>query len=203
MYFVRKRTFYFWCGCGRIVGMDKGALFKMAATYLGEAGCVGGSPLEGALEDCVQQAVALALDYTHWDFALERAELPVVKGVVELPPDCLEVRVVEGVQRWRKRGRFLVLQDVLADVLAGVVLWYKSNKLAAGVVLPDAEPFFCEGVALLLAAKAAMRVTSSFNLAGELEKRAYGALYRAKLKEARQGDSNDQLPSFDGVWESI
>lgn len=183
--------------------MDKGALFKMAATYLGEAGCVGGSPLEGALEDCVQQAVALALDYTHWDFALERAELPVVKGVVELPPDCLEVRVVEGVQRWRKRGRFLVLQDVLADVLAGVVLWYKSNKLAAGVVLPDAEPFFCEGVALLLAAKAAMRVTSSFNLAGELEKRAYGALYRAKLKEARQGDSNDQLPSFDGVWESI
>lgn len=180
--------------------MDRGTLYRLAATYLGEAACEDGTPLRVALEDCVQQAVALALDHTHWDFALERLEVAVEEGAVQLPADCLEVREVQGMDRWRKRGRYLVNEG---EPVKRVVLWYKSNRIAQVVELPDEEPFFCEGVALLLAAKAAMRVTNSFNLAGELEKRAYGALYRAKLKEARQQDSNDQTPNVEALWESI
>jgi len=180
--------------------MDKGTLMRLAASYLGEAGCVAGTPMEEALEDCVQHAVSLALDYTHWDFALERAELSVVGGVVELPADCMEVRRVEGMERWRKQGRYLVPVDV---VPVEVVLWYKSSRLADTVMLPDDEPFFCEGVALLLAAKAAPRVSSNFNLSAGLEERAYKAFYRAKLKEARQADSNDQKPSTEELWASI
>lgn len=184
-----------------MVGMDKGTLMRLAASYLGEAGCVAGTPMEEALEDCVQHAVSLALDYTHWDFALERVVVPVVGGVVELPADCLEVRTVEGMERWRKQGRYLVPVGVMPE--EEVVLWYKSSRLQDTVTLPDEEPFFCEGVALLLAAKAAPRVSSNFNLSAGLEERAYRALYRAKLKEARQADSNDQKPSTEELWASI
>lgn len=180
--------------------MDKGTLLRTAAAYLGEAGCVVGTPLEGALEACVQNAIALALDYTHWDFALERAVLPVAGGVAELPADCLEVREVQGLARWRKKGRYVVNDG---EAVEQVVLWYKSSRMADTVTLPDYEPFFCDGVALLLAAKAAPRVSANFNLSAGLEERAYAALYRAKLKEARSADSNDQTPNVESIWAGI
>ena len=180
--------------------MDKGTLLRTAASYLGEAVCIEGTPLEGALEACVQHAISLALDYTHWDFALERAVLPVEDGVVALPADCLEVREVQGMACWRMKGRYIVNEG---EAVESVVLWYKSSKLADTVTLPDYEPFFCEGVALLLAAKAAPRVSANFNLSAGLEERAYAALYRAKLKEARQADSNDQKPDVAALWASI
>ena len=160
-----------------------------------------GTQLEGALDECVQHAVSLALDHTHWDFALERCVLEVeADGVVQLPADCMEIREVSGMDHWRKKGRYLVNEGDPTDT---VTLWYKSSKYADTVTLPDYEPYFCEGVALLLAAKAAPRVTSNFRLSAELEERAMKALYRAKLKEARQADSNDQKPSVEELWESI
>ena len=180
--------------------MDKGTLLRLAASCLGEAGCVQGTPMVEALEDCVQHAVSLALDYTHWDFALEMVVLPMKAGMAMLPADCLEVREVQGMDHWRKKGRWLVNMGLPVE---SVTLWYKSSKLADTVSLPDYEPFFCEGVVLLLAAKAAPRVSSNFNLSAELEQRAYKALYRAKLKEARAAYSNDQKPSTEELWASL
>lgn len=181
-------------------GMDKKALMDAAASLLGEAEVMGGTPtpLYDALEDNVQQAVRLALDYTHWDFALTRAEVPVADGCAELPEDCLEVREVEGVSNWRRAGNRIYAEGVQA-----LVVWYKSGKLAKTLDLPDNEPFFCEGCTLLLAAKAAPRVTGNFNLGVQLEKKAYAALYKAKLKEARSADSNDQKPNTESIWGRI
>lgn len=181
-------------------GMDKKALMDAAASLLGEAEVMSGTPtpLYDALEENVQQAVALALDYTHWDFALERVVLSVVDGLVELPEDCLEVREMEGVSNWRRAGN-----RIYADGVQELVVWYKSGKLAETLNLPDNEPFFCEGCVLMLAAKAAPRVTGNFNLGVQLEKKAYAALYRAKLKEARSADSNDQKPNIESIWGRI
>jgi hypothetical protein len=182
-------------------GMNKNALINAAASLLGEANVSGGTPtpLGEALEDNVKQAVRLALDYTHWDFALERAVCRVVDGCTEeLPEDCLEVREVEGVSNWRRAGN-----RIYADGVQELAVWYKSSKLAETLNLPDNEPFFCEGCVLMLAAKAAPRVTGNFNLGSQLEKKAYESLYRAKLKEARSADSNDQKPNTENIWEHI
>lgn len=182
-------------------GMDKKALMDAAASLLGEAEVMSGTPtpLYDALEDSVHHAVRLALDYTHWDFALERAVCKVEEGCTEeLPADCLEVREVEGVSNWRRAGK-----RIYAEGVQELVVWYKSSKLAETLNLPDNEPFFCEGCVLMLAAKAAPRVTGNFNLGVQLEKKAYAALYRAKLKEARSADSNDQKPNIESIWGRI
>ena len=175
--------------------MDKGRLFRLAASYLGESEVREETPLYAALKGAVQHAVALALDYNHWDFALEYAEVVCDgAGVYALPADALEVREVVGLDRWRVRGRWLVADAAAGQAPVRLGLWYKSSKLADAVALPDTAPLFCEGVALLLAARVAGVVTGRFDMVRELEGRAWRVLYRAKLKEARSVASNDQAP---------
>lgn len=75
-----------------------------------------------------------------------------------------------------------------------MALSYTSSLLAQSVCLPDDEPLFAEACALLLAARLAPRLTGNFQLAERLEQRGREMLYRAKLKDAQQSDSNDQVP---------
>lgn len=177
--------------------MDKGRLFRLAASYLGEGEVREGTPLYAALEGAAQHAVALALDFNAWDFALVRVRLvPEEAGVLRLPADCLEVRVVEGVPSWRVMGRYVVWDEGLP--VEDVVVWYKSSKWADAVCLPDDEPLFCQGVALLLAGMVAAVVSGRADVGGVFEERAREVLYRARLKEARAGYSNDGLPEVYG-----
>ncbi len=176
--------------------MDKGRLFRLAASYLGEGEVKEGSPLYAALEGAAQQAVALALDFNNWDFALVRVVLAVDGESVCLPADCLEVRRVEGVPGWCVMGRRVVWEVPLQ--VQEVVVWYKSSKWADAVCLPDDEPMFCQGVALLLAGMVAAVVTGRVDVAAGFEARGRAMLYRARLKEARAGHSNDALPDVYG-----
>ena len=172
--------------------MDKGSLYRLALAKLGSsAELVPGSPVMAALEDCAQQAVAFALDYSAWDFALKCIALPVVDGQAELPGDCLEVREV-GAARWRKVGRWLEVDAgaALVDVV------YKSREISDMMALPEHEPVWCEACVCLVAAAVAGRVTGNARVGVELEQLGLQLLYRAKLKEARSVSSNDQQPAL-------
>jgi len=175
--------------------MDKGAVYRLAASCLGEAECEVGSPVYSALSEVAQHAIGIALDYSSWSFSLAVVTLYVQEdGSVELPADCLEIRECSW-PSYRLIGRKMYKPD---GVGGGTVrLTYKSSELADTVCLPDYAPLFCEACALLIAAKAAPRVTGRYDLADELEQRAYRMLYRAKLKEARSTNSNDQMPQID------
>ncbi len=172
--------------------MDKGSLFRLALSKLGStAQLVEGSPEFKALEDCAQQAVALALDFNMWDFAQKRVSLPVVDGWAALPGDCIELREV-GARTWRKVGRDIEVHGNTASV--NVV--YKSREISDAMALPDHEPVWCEAVVCLVAAAIAGRVTGNANIGMQLQQMGLGLLYRAKLKEARSVSSNDQQPAF-------
>ena len=174
------------------VQMDKGTLYRLAASYLGEYCVKEDTSVYQALNDVVQHALGLALDYTSWPFALARVTLtPDADGAFALPADCLEIREC-SLPSYEMIGRKLYARNFMEH--ARVTLTYKSSVLADTVCLPDYEPFFCEGCVLLLASKAAPRVTSNMKLAQSLEQEAYGKLYRAKLKIVRSTASNDQDP---------
>lgn len=178
-------------GAGKVDLMDRGSLYRLALARLGTAELVEGSPEWLALEECSQQAVRVALDYSNWRFALKGpVSLPVVAGVAELPEDCLELREVRGSNRWEVYGRRLVVQD---DFVDSVQVVYKSNEVAEAMVLPVHEPLFCEACVCLVAAAVAGRVAGDARLGAELEQLGMQLLYRAKLKEARSVASNDGL----------
>lgn len=172
--------------------MDKGTLYRLAASYLGEYCVKEDTAVHQALNDVAQHAVGLALDYTNWPFALARVTLaPDADGAFPLPADCLEIREC-SLSAYEVIGRKLYAKSGMERAM--VTLTYKSSVLADTLCLPDYEPFFCEGCALLLASKAAPRITSSLKLAQSLEQEAYAKLYRAKLKIVRSTASNDQEP---------
>lgn len=171
--------------------MNQGELYVLAASYLGESVPSDGGAVKQAFDDVVQQCIRLALDYTSWEWANKKVTLPVVNGEVDLPADCLEIKRCSA-NNWEIIGRTLVIQDERKDV----EMVYKSDAWASQLALPDYEPYFCEGVALLLASKAAPRVTANLRLSGEMERMAYEKLYRAKLKLVRSTDSNDQKPKM-------
>lgn len=174
------------------VQMDKGTLYRLAASYLGEYCVKEDTAVHQALNDVAQHAVGLALDYTNWPFALARVTLaPDADGAFPLPADCLEIREC-SLPAYEVIGRKLYAKRSMER--AGITLTYKSSVLADTLCLPDYEPFFCEGCALLLASKAAPRITSNMKLAQSLEQEAYAKLYRAKLKIVRSTASNDQDP---------
>lgn len=174
--------------------MDKGTLYRLALSRLGSsASLVEGTPVFAALEDCAQQSVEFALDYSAWAFA-EKGPLvlPLVDGVAELPGDCLELRGV-SLARWRLVGRRIVSE---VDGASDVTIFYKSREIADTLALPDHEAVWCEACVLLVAAAVAGRVTGNANLGVQLEQQGVQLLYRAKLKEARAVSSNDQQPSL-------
>lgn len=171
--------------------MDKGTFYRLAASYLGESEVKQGTAVARSFDDLSQHVVALALDYTDWQFAHHITTLKADSaGNFLLPIDCLEIRVC-SLASWRVVGR-LIVPTTKTDTCE---IEYKSSIIADTLALPEFEPLFCEGCALLLASKAAPRVTSNFTLAGNLEQAANEKLYRAKLKIARSQASNDQTPN--------
>lgn len=172
--------------------MDKGSLYRLALAKLGSsAELVPGSPVLRALEDCAQQAVAFALDYSAWDFALKHLTLPVVDGWAELPGDCIELREVSA-PTWRKAGRCIKVSNGATSV----DVFYKSREISDSMALPDHEPVWCEAVVCLVAAAVAGRVTGNANVGLQLQQMGTSLLYRAKLKESRSVSSNDQQPAL-------
>lgn len=174
--------------------MDKGTLYRLALSKLGSnAELVEGTPQFEALEECSQQAVAFALDYSAWDFATKGPiSLPLVDGEGVLPGDCLELRSV-GLKNWKKIGR-RIISDNKEDQSADII--YKSREISDTLALPDHEPLWCEAVVTLVAASVAGRVTGLKSAGHDLQQVGMQLLYRASLKEARQVSSNDQEPKL-------
>ncbi len=170
--------------------MDKGDLFNLALSYLGDRAYKAGSPAAIACDAVGQHCIHLALDYARWTFATRRVVLPLVDRACELPTDCLRVQKVE-LPKFGIYGRTVV---DLHGCNKEVVLVYTSDEMAQTVSVPDNEPMFCEAVALLIAAKVAPRIACDLGIAQALEQRAYQQLAQAKYKDAVQVDSNDQMP---------
>lgn len=171
--------------------MDKGTFYRLVLSKLGVSELVEGSPEHKALEECAQHAVARALDYAPWRFALVALELPLVDGFAELPGDCLELRHVFGLTRWEVAGRRIVALEAPGDATSVKVV-YKSSAIADAMTLPRHEVSWCEACVCLAAATVAGRVTGNARMGLELEQLAMQALYKARLKEARAVASNDQ-----------
>ncbi len=174
--------------------MDKGSLFTLALSYLGERAYVAGTPSAEACDAVAQHVIGMALDFYRWSFAQRRVVLDFSSGEALLPSDCLRVLRL-ALDRYERYDDLIVTDDRRAEV----ALVYSSNMMAQAVALPDSQPVFCEGVALLLASKLAPKLTGNFNLASALEQRAYGALDAARHKDAVQVDSNDQRPDVSSV----
>lgn len=176
--------------------MDKGTLYRLALSKLGsKAQLVEGTPEFEALDECAQQAVAFALDYSAWDFAMKGPiTLVLTEGRAVLPGDCIELREV-SLPRWRKVDRYLISENAEAKE-AEIV--YKSREISDAMALPDHEPLFCEACVSLVAGAIAGRVTGNANIGIELTRAGQELLYRARLKEARSTTSNDQQPKKGG-----
>ncbi len=170
--------------------MDRGSLYKLALSYLGIADYVPGSAEEHALRDVEQHTLALASAYTPWRWAQRVATLSLTNGKADLPDDYLELRSC-SLSQWELIGRSIVTSTsaTSADIV------YSSTAWADSLTIPDHQPLFAEGLALLLAAKAAVRISNSHQLAAALEQQANHAFYRAKLAEVRSVRSNDQQPA--------
>ncbi len=174
--------------------MDKGTLYTLALSMLGDRNYVPGTPEAEACDTQAQHVIGLALEYARWGFATVEREVELDEGGgFRLPDDCQRLQDV-GLERWRLKGRRVVAEEGFWSGEAGekVKLSYTSNVLAQSVCLPDYEPQFCEACVSLLAARLAPRLTGNFQLAERLEQRGMEALYRAKLKDAQERDSNDQ-----------
>ena len=174
--------------------MDKGTLYTLALSMLGDRNYVPGTPEAEACDTQAQHVIGLALEYARWGFATVEREVELDEGGgFRLPDDCQRLQDV-GLERWRLKGRRVVAEEGFWSGEAGekVKLSYTSNVLAQSVCLQDYEPQFCEACVSLLAARLAPRLTGNFQLAERLEQRGMEALYRAKLKDAQERDSNDQ-----------
>ncbi len=169
--------------------MDKGSLFNLALSYLGDRYYKEGSNTAPACEAVGQHCVSLAFDYSSWTFATRRVTLDLAGGECELPADCLRLQKV-------KADGFSLAERVLKveGNLKKVELVYTTNRYVQNVSTPEGQPTFDEAVALLIASKLAPRLTSDWRLAQTLEQRAYQKLGEAKYKDAVQVDSNDQKP---------
>lgn len=171
--------------------MDKGTLYNLALSYLGDRQYKTDAATAAACDGCGAHCVALALDYTPWSFATVSSTLTLTDGAAELPHDCLRLQSV-GLKKFALRGRRLT--DLTGGDSSSTEITYTTNIWAQNVSVPDNQPTFAEGVALLIASKTAPRLTGNLQLASELEQKAYQALARAKYKDAQSIDSNDQEP---------
>lgn len=182
-------------------------LFVRALGHLGDRVPGEGSEELAACEAEVAAALGVCLDYTTWSWATREADLELMAGRAELPADCLRLQVV-GLDRWRVLAELSevegeqVVRRVLVDETGtghdAVHVGYTTSFYLDGRRLPELEPTFAEGVALMLAGMVAPRLTDNLKLAWDLKQQAYLQLKRAKLKDARMQGSNDQVPS---LWE--
>ena len=169
--------------------MDKGELYRVALSYLGTYEYVPGSSEVRALDDVLTHSLRVAASYGRWRWALKRAVLTLENGAADLPADFQEMDRC-SLYRWEILGSQIIARDDRSRQPFEIV--YTSSAWASECSLPDHAPEFCEGLALLLASKASVRINGNFNLAAALEERARNAFYRARLAEVRQQNSNDQ-----------
>ena len=171
--------------------MDKGTLYTHALARLGNHNDVDGSDQHLACEHFAQQAIGICLDYTSWTWAGRRITLPISGGSLKLPADCLRLEST-NLPAYTICGRTLYTDSSATTA----TLSYTSSAAIDTITLPDYEPTFCEACILMLAALIAPRLTDNLTLAQQLKQEAYTALHRAKLKDARSIDSNDQPPKL-------
>ena len=169
--------------------MDKGELYRVALSYLGTYEYVPGSSEVRALDDVLTHTLRIAAAYGRWRWALKRAVLTLENGAADLPADFQEMEQC-SLFRWEILGSQIIARDDRSRQTFEIV--YTSSAWASECRLPDHSPEFCDGLALLLASKASVRINGNFNLAASLEERARNAFYRARLAEVRQQNSNDQ-----------
>ncbi len=86
--------------------MDKGTLYNLALSYLGDRRYKTDAATAAACDGCGAHCVALALDYTPWSFATVSSTLTLTDGAAELPHDCLRLQSV-GLKKFALRGRRL------------------------------------------------------------------------------------------------
>ena len=168
--------------------MDKGELYRIALSYLGTYEYVPGSPEARALDDVLIHTLRIAASYARWRWALKREKLHIKDGEAELPAGFLEMERC-SLSQWEIIGTKLVSRS---HRCTDAEIVYVSEDWAQQCKLPRHAPIFCDGVALLLASKAAVRITGNYNLSAALENQAREKLYRARLSEVRQQNSNDQ-----------
>lgn len=172
--------------------MDKGTFYTHALARLGDHNDIAGSDEHAACEMFAQHALEVCMDYSSWSWATVQAVLLCEDaGRVTLPPDCLRLVRVEA-DAYELFGRTLMLPPGVEQVR----VCYVSSTFIDAVALPDYEPTFCEACILMLAAMMAPRLTNNLNLAASLKQEAYAKLHAAKVKDARQTDSNDQTPEL-------
>lgn len=171
--------------------MDKGTFYTHALARIGDHNDVEGSDEHIACEAYAQQAVGVCLDYSRWTWATVRATLPLQDKCAELPADCLRLQTV-SLPNYEIIGRRIYSARNEKEA----VITYTTSHFLDVVSLPDYEPTFCEACILMLASMIAPRLTDNLAIARQLKQEAYSALHRAKVKDARVSDSNDQLPTL-------
>ncbi|MGN0869455.1 MAG: hypothetical protein ACI4O9_08050 [Akkermansia sp.] len=171
--------------------MDKGTLYTHALARLGDHNDIAGSDEHIACEAFAQQALGICFDYSRWTWASKRITLNISDGSITLPVDCLRLEST-SLPAYTICGRTLYTDSSATSV----TLTYTSSACIDTITLPDYEPTFCEACILMLAALIAPRLTDNLTIAQQLKQEAYAALRRAKLKDARVSDSNDQTPSL-------
>lgn len=169
--------------------MDKGTFYTHALARLGDHNDVEGSDEHNACEAYAQQAIAVCLDYTRWTWATIRKTLTMQDKSAELPVDCLRLQTV-SLPNYEIIGRRIYSARNEKEA----VITYTTSHFIDIVSLPDYEPTFCEACILMLASMIAPRLTDNLTISQRLKQEAYSALRRAKLKDARVSDSNDQTP---------
>lgn len=169
--------------------MDKGTFYTHALARIGDHNDVEGSDEHIACEAYAQQAIGVCLDYSRWTWATVRKTIPIQDKCAELPVDCLRLQTV-SLPNYEIIGRHIYSARTETEV----VITYTTSHFLDVVSLPDYEPTFCEACILMLASMIAPRLTDNLAISQQLKQEAYSALRRAKLKDARISDSNDQTP---------
>lgn len=171
--------------------MDKGTYYTHALARIGDHNDVEGSDEHAACAAYAQQAIGVCLDFSRWTWATIRKTLPMQENCAELPADCLRLQTV-SLSNFEIIGRHIYSTGNEKEL----TITYTTSHFIDTVSLPDYEPTFCEACILMLAGMIAPRLTDNLSLARQLKEEAYAALRRAKLKDARVSDSNDQTPTL-------
>lgn len=185
--------------------MDKVTVFNQALAQFGDREYTKDSAAGRAVDLWWPTVLREALLFGAWSWATRRLELVRDASMrFAIPDDCLRVLSV-GADAFRIEGRELVVErygrrGASSDRL---VVDYLSDEVARSEVLPDHSPFFIKGVVFVLAARCALKLASSPQLAAALEAQGEAFLSKALHWDACQHFSNDQDPLEEILKSSI
>lgn len=184
--------------------MDKVTVFNQALAQLGDREYTKDSSTGRAVDLWWPTVLREALLFGAWTWATKRVELDHSIMRHPLPEDCLRVLRV-GADLFRIEGRELVIERYGKRAAGSdkLVVDYLSDEVARSEVLPDHSPFFIKGVVFILAARCALKLASSAQLAAALEAQGETFLRKALHWDACQHSSNDQDPLTEILNSSI